>query len=117
MQPQLFRRVGSPARFAARLRKYLRGETAGGVARGEQYAAGMEGKSCLNWLWPCCWSVSSYVFGANGGANFIEILIAAMGKLTSLSQAHNRKKPYTVLGMNIHLRYLLLNISAFCVSF
>lgn len=92
VQPQLFHWVGSPARFAARLRKYLRGETAGGVARCEQHAAGMEGKSCLNWLWPRCWSVSSCVFGANGGVNFIEILIVAMGKVTSLSQAHNRKK-------------------------
>lgn len=80
--------MGSTARFAVRLRKYLRWETVGGVARCEQYAAGMEGKSCLNWPWPRCWSVSGYVFWATDGLNFIEILIAAMGKVTSLSQNH-----------------------------
>lgn len=46
----------------------------------------VESEGCLNWLQPCCWSVSSYVFWANGDLNFIEILIPAMGKVASLSQ-------------------------------
>lgn len=46
----------------------------------------VESEDCLNWLQACCWSVSSYVFWANGDLNFIEILIPAMGRVASLSQ-------------------------------
>lgn len=56
------------------------------LVRGICRQDGAESEGCLNWLQPCCWSVSSYVFWANDDLNFIEVLIPAMGKVTSLSQ-------------------------------